>query len=417
MKKAEGVIFIEQCFRNIQHDKDVDKNIRLIENSIKREFDIKTSITIIENDKQFFGMCVYPAISEMEMLTTALLNNSDENKKLNFKNLEKIHADIMDRSTIMIEVDSILLYDHNLNATAGEITAILLHEIGHIIASNSTVNKMRRAKEYMLTKFDSQTRRVVKEVPASKHLFNLVTLQIFSHQLNIQLIKEKEADEVARKVGYGDELVSILNKLIANGKGSEIRKSDKEIEKDVEMSIDWVVTNIKELEYRKNRLDKSFKLLKLSSPSKHYRNCVDAIHRHVYKDIDTNNRKPELVAEAFMLSALRNKKMKAPSGAVDSSGRVRKLLSRDLDIYRAELERVNSVDEKIFLLERLHDLMDNAEYALYMLKEDPRRVMQSETTILQYIESLQDLIRQCSERKTCRDKYGLYIKYPADYEG
>ena len=88
----------------------------------------------------------------------------------------------MDRSTIMIEVDSILLYDHNLNATAGEITAILLHEIGHIIASNSTVNKMRRAKEYMLTKFDSQTRRVVKEVPASKHLFNLVTLQIFSHQ-------------------------------------------------------------------------------------------------------------------------------------------------------------------------------------------------------------------------------------------
>ena len=61
--------------------------------------------------------------------------------------------------------------------------------------------------------------------------------------------------------------------------------------------------------------------------------------------------------------------------------------------------------------------MDNAEYALYMLKEDPRRVMQSETTILQYIESLQDLIRQCSERKTCRDKYGLYIKYPADYEG
>ena len=118
-----------------------------------------------------------------------------------------------------------------------------------------------------------------------------------------------------------------------------------------------------------------------------------------------------------MLSNLRNKKMKAPKGAVDSSGRVKRLVSRDLDVYRAELERVHSVDEKIFLIERLHDLLEDAEYALYMVHEDPRKVMQSEETIRNYIQSVHELLRDVNNKRTSKERYGLYIKYPADYEG
>ena len=109
--------------------------------------------------------------------------------------------------------------------------------------------------------------------------------------------------------------------------------------------------------------------------------------------------------------------MKAPKGAMDSSGRVRRLQTRDLDIYRAELERVHSVDEKIFLIERLHDLLDDAEYALYMVQEDPRRVMQSEETINNYIHEIHRLINDVNNKKISKQRYGLYIKYPADYEG
>ena len=118
-----------------------------------------------------------------------------------------------------------------------------------------------------------------------------------------------------------------------------------------------------------------------------------------------------------MLANLRNKKMKAPRGAVDSSGRVKRLQTRDLDIYRAELERVHSVDEKIFLIERLHDLLDDAEYASYMLREDPRRVMQSEETIENYKREIHRLLMDVNNKKISKERYGLYIKYPADYEG
>lgn len=415
MSKRESLIFVEECIRNIQQEKEVSKNIRLIESAIKREYDIPVKISIIDNNKKFFGMCVYPSPEEIQKLTEVLI--ADPSKK-KFSEVEKIHREFMSKSEKVIEIDSILLYDHNINATAGEITAILLHEIGHVVGSNSMVNRMARAKEYMMMKFDNRTRKLIPVISFIPKLFNIVTLQIFSHQFNLQLMKEKEADELAFKEGYGEELYNILGKLIANGKGDQVKRSNKELDKDVEVTIDWLVVNIKELEYRKDRLKKSLRILKLTSPSKYLSNFISGIKDKIFrKDDEKMIEKAVVVNEAFILSCLRNKKMKAPTGAVDSSGRVRRLVARDLDIYRAELERVNTIDDKIFLLERLYDLMDVADYAKYMLEENPKKVMQSEQTIDAFIDSLQEIIAMTNARKISKTKYGLFIKYPADYEG
>lgn len=412
--KKESLLFIESCFRNIQHEKEISKNLKLIQNTVKREYGISLDISILDNKKSFFGMCIYPSTGEIEMLTKAMM--SAPNSKVKYNDLEKLHREFMMKATMVVEIDSMLLYDSNLNASAGEVTAILLHEIGHIVASNSVINRMRRAKEYMMTKFDSNVRRLIGQMPMIDNLFGLVSLQIFSNQLNIQLLKEKQADELALKEGYGEDLFSILGKLIANGKGDHIKRSNKEIDKDIEVTIDWLVVNIKELQFRKNRLKQSLLLLKLTTPSRYLANAISHISDGLFKH-DERKMVATLVNEAFILSNIRNKKFKAPSGAMDSSGRVKRLVSRDLDIYRAELERVNTVDDKIFLLERLHDLLDIAEYAKYMLETEPRRVMQSEQTIDQYIASLNDLIRATSNKNISKEKYGLYIKYPADYEG
>lgn len=415
MSKRESLIFLEECIRNIQQEKEINKNVRLIESAIKREYNIPVKISIIDNDKRFFGMCVYPSPEEIQKLTEVLI--ADPSKK-KFSEVEKIHRELMSKSEKVIEIDSILLYDHNINATAGEIVSILLHEIGHVVGSNSMVNRMARAKEYMMMKFDNRTRKLIPVISFIPKLFNIVTLQILSHQFNLQLMKEKEADELAFKEGYGEELYNILGKLIANGKGDQVKKSNKELDKDVEVTIDWLIVNIKELEYRKDRLKKSLRILKLTSPSKYLSNFISNIKDKIFrKDDEKMIEKAVVINEAFILSCLKNKKMKAPTGAVDSSGRVRRLVPRDLDIYRAELERVNTIDDKIFLLERLYDLMDVAEYAKYMIEVNPKKVMQSEQTIDLFIEALHEIITMTNAKKISKEKYGLFIKYPADYEG
>lgn len=411
--KKESIMMVEECFRNIQQEKDINKNLRLIESAIKREFNINIKISIVDNKQKFFGMCVYPSHEEINMLTKLLLETN-----VSMKEVEKVHIEFMTKGEHIVEIDSILLYDHNLNATAGEVTAILLHEVGHIIASNGIVCRFERAKEYMTVRFDTKTRKLVPIIPLITKLFNIATLQMFSNHFNIDLMKEKKADDLAFKAGYGKELHDILGKLITNGQGDRVRRTSKDMDKDIELTIDWLIVNIKELEYRKDRLKRSLNIIKMTTPSNYLADWIDKINGGIFREEKkTLVEKVEAINEAFILSKLNDKKIKAPNGALDSSGRVRRLSPRDLDIYRAELERVNTVDDKIFLLERLYDLLEIAEYAKYLLENEPKRVMQSEQTINMYIEHIHEIIGEVNKRKVTQTKYGLYIKYPADYEG
>ena len=411
--KKESLLIIEESFRNIQHEKNIGKNLKLIESSIKREFGVSVKISIIDNKRQFFGMCVYPSPDEINKLTRMLLEAN-----ATMADVERLHVECISKGEHVVEIDSRLLYDHNINASAGEITAILLHEIGHILTSNNVVCRFERAKEYIFIKFDNRTRKLVKVLPMMVTLFNIVTLQIFSNHFNVNLMKEKQADELALKMGYGQELADILGKLIVNGHGERVRRSCKDEDKDIELTIDWLIVNIKELEYRKDRLKKSLKTIKMTTPSPYLAERIGELTDHVFKkDKEKLVEKVEVINEAFILSKMRGEKSKAPSGALDSSGKVKKLLPKDLAIYRAEIERVNTVDDKIFLLERLYDLLDIAEYAKLTIHTDPRRVMQSEQTIDLYIEQIHQLIKEVNSRQIGRTKYGLFIKYPADYEG
>lgn len=408
--KNENILFVEECIRNIQLEKNINKNITLIQNAIRREYGIDLDIRIVDNNSnQFFGMCIYPSINEIEKLTELMIQN------VKVSEIEKMHRSMM-KTTKIVEMDSILLYDPNINASASEVTAILLHEIGHIVAGETIVTRAKKTKEYLLYRADSKVRSLMRNNNFSKSIMTIPMLQIFSNQFNAQLIIEKKADNFAVREGYEEDLFNILNKLIANGKGSIIKPSEAEVKKDIEIVIDWAIVNIKELEYRKDRLKRSLKLLSVTEPSDHLKSMIQTIKTNLFKRDDKGAR-AELVNESFILGGIKSRFEKPPVGAVDRSGRVNKLVVRDLDIYRAELERVHTTDDKIFLLERLYDLLDHAEYALYMTTKDPKRVRQSVQTINLYIDSLNEIIKQTNAKKISCERYGLYIKYPSDYEG
>lgn len=412
--KRESMTYVEEFIRNIQLERDIEKNKKLICNAICREFGIQLKINIVENEKNmFFGMCVYPEYDELAQLTALIFNEGST------RDIEEFHRKNMRKSVKIVDIDSILLYDPNLNMSAGEITAILLHEIGHVVASDIMVHKFKRFKELMLKKMNrSGFRRTLNNLKSTYFFNTVMTLpvaQVFSDQFNAELINEKRADNFAVKEGYKEELISALNKMIINGKGSIITKTEAECDQDIEVTVDWTIENLASLQFRKDTLKKSLKIIELTTPSKHVASVIKHIKDTLFSDYKYGGARREIITEAFILSNKR--KDKAPSGAIDSSGRVKKLLLRDLDIYRAELERVNTVDDKIFLLERLYDLLDVAEYAQHMLITNPRKVMQSEHTINSYIESLNEIIKLTNAKKISRTKYGLYIKYPSDYEG
>lgn len=408
-KKKESLLFVEECFRNIQLEKDIDKNIRLIESTIKREYSIPIKISIIDNKQQFFGMCVYASEDEIMQIASLILNQGTT------KDIERIYKENITKTTKTVEIDSILLYDQNLNMNAGEITAILLHELGHVVMSEVMVSRFKKMKIYFINNA-SRGLKKISDTWLVKSVMQLTVAQALSNQFNAELINERNADNFAFKEGYGQELTDALNKFILNGKGSIIKKTEKEVDQEIAASMDWAITNISQLQFRKDKLKRSLRILSITTPSKFISDMIDDIRCKFDKHKDP--RFPDAmieISEAFILSNM--KKEKAPVGVMDRSGRVKKLEQRSLDIYRAELERVNTTDDKIFLLERLYDLMDHAEYALYMLEENPSTVRQSEKSIRAYMDSVQDLISLVNKKPISKTRYGLYVKYPSGYEG
>lgn len=143
------------------------------------------------NDKLFFGMCCYP---DLESVTCEILTND---------NALRI-------SKYALEFDSKLF---SLNLSTKELTAILLHEIGHIIADvdDTTIKTLRYRIDSFLLNNDEDF-----------ELKNVNAFQLLRYALSDLLIKtnsiffnneEALADKFVVACGYGQYLESALKKI------------------------------------------------------------------------------------------------------------------------------------------------------------------------------------------------------------
>lgn len=149
-------------------------------------------------DKMFFGMCVLPIISHDEFRDIV-----STNKPVRIKNY-------------YIEIDS-KLFDPGAGLTTREITAIILHEVGHLVNDPSPVEKTRHAMDiqYAVTgttmKFDENDDINTVLIVGITDTLRKVTSLFYRNDEEIM------ADSYVVKCGYGLELVSALKKISKNG--------------------------------------------------------------------------------------------------------------------------------------------------------------------------------------------------------
>ena len=117
---------IEYACANII-DSDGRKGLLELKKSLNRFFKDSNCKEIIftRSDKLFFGMCVYPHVDKE--LVTAILQ---DDKPVRF-------------NQYTIEIDSKVLHP-SLMITPREMTAMLMHEIGHIVNDPSPVDEVRK---------------------------------------------------------------------------------------------------------------------------------------------------------------------------------------------------------------------------------------------------------------------------------
>ncbi len=98
--------------------------------NINRLFDGVTcsSLTIFNNNTKnhFFGAKVVPSLDELDRISAEITRNGIGNREISLCN------------EFMIELDSKLLYE--IDASADELVAVILHELGHKIFSDDVYN-------------------------------------------------------------------------------------------------------------------------------------------------------------------------------------------------------------------------------------------------------------------------------------
>ena len=426
MNKANSS-YIEQCFTKIKYKKDVNSSLLAISNTLRREYGKTFTIEIIKNKTNvFFGMNIYPSPSKlMDIAQRMSLNEHMSQEEL---------TDWWNQiDSWCIEIDSLLFDDINMDIQADELTALLLHEIGHVVISDEVpksclkifkVNFFKQDLGFRNIFYDGNIKRDVIGYVMSFPLIEACSNKSFFKRnfgklkYNQALEREFYADKYVLKCGYGDALYNFIEKLIMYGQNDMVNKTCDEKANELTMVTNWSFDNINSLTMRRGKLYKALKVEMKRNPSTVVKTIATNLNHMIFKEPDGDFQNTNtLIIESFIINGL-TKAANNVTRLLDKYNRVKPCKMRDLDIFEVEIANINTVDDKMYVIECIHDELDKADYALMLLEYGKNdRVTQSRSTIQAYKDSALKLLKQAKEAKIPEERYGLFIKYPKGYEG
>lgn len=157
-----------------------------------------TTVLYTKNDKLFFGMSVFPDVPTYKVGKIIQTN------------------DPMRIESYALEIDS-KLFDPFLNLTSRELTAIVLHEIGHMTNTSRPVDEVRKALDIYVMRTDSHV--LLKSAKGYNEILRYAIQDTLIKVTSIFYDKDEEfkADSFAIKNGYIEDLESAMTKIYKNG--------------------------------------------------------------------------------------------------------------------------------------------------------------------------------------------------------
>ena len=351
--------------------------LRRIKNELNRFFKdsiCKDVIYTKNTDKLFFGMCVIPVVNS-EQVTTILL--SDEKVRI---------------QSYYVEIDSKLI---DLQLSKKELTACILHEVGHMVNDATPVDELRKN----LDVYNAQTDGVMDVGNICRNV-DFIKYGIKDSLMKITTIFNKKneevlADEFVVMCGYGPDLESALIK---------VTKAFPTINNDVSnkfIVLLWTIKMTKEMKYNRIRAIETLDTTEKMSGSK----LIQKEIRSVKNFLKTTNLR-NLVREEVMLEGIGSK-----LSAMRHTMKMKGMRQLEDDIYEYAL-RVKNVDEEteaLAILRELNSKMSIIEDYIYNEKMSDSERKRWFALLDKYIK-----VRDELSKKTTYDEkyYGLFVKTP-----
>jgi hypothetical protein len=193
---------IEGAFKVLKENSTTQSARDLIVKNLEEQFKgLKFEVHVVSHtDENSFIMSVYPDRSFLDRIVEKLSGDSEH--------IEKIWSKI---DKWVIEIDEIILHDDKF--TEQELTALLLHEIGHVIYSNAITTRLSTILRYEIIKSKYAEKVMLKDRIFRLLLSIPILDSCISDKHNSSIKEEVKADKFAIKMGYSKPLLSALNKI------------------------------------------------------------------------------------------------------------------------------------------------------------------------------------------------------------
>lgn len=419
--KKEDFAKIDSAFAGILYKKKIKESVKIIEDTLSESFGMTFTIEIMKPKRNapFYIMSIFPEESTVDKLIQSILNEESDSKL----------GEIWKKNTNWhIEIDNRILTGSFVDASAKEMTALLLHECGHVIYSNSIPQRMAKVMKYEYAKANIGTKKIL-QTGVFKNILKLPILKacIFeNYRTEAEQKKELKADVFAVKMGYGEYLDSVLTKIIAT---SSINKETvKHIDQDSgkvydQMKSDTLfsINTIENLKERKAEISKkNMQKLLLDMPSDYISKSISSIKDSLFKSkYNKSDKECEktitesaeyLYESAYMTEAFAifKKKMKRIDPSIVDYINIRKTGMKTND---DKLMLVSYIHGKIDLIDYYLDIMENPKYSGKYIFQNTRN------ELLRMRKDLEISRQEILAYRIPETRYGVQIMYPDGYEG
>ena len=217
---------LERIMFNLKSDQSPNR-LRQLKEELNRFFKdsvCKEIIYTVNRDKVFFGASCIPFVSDEDIVDIV---TGDEKKRIN---------------TYYLEIDSKLL---ELGLTARELVAVILHEVGHLVADSTPTEEFRKALNVYLSKNNEHL--VISDSIHYKQIL-IYAYKDSVRKLTSLFFREDDeiiADQFSVACGYGEDLESAYRKIMSKTSTLNRNVSNKLL------VLQWTLRMYKDLKIRR----------------------------------------------------------------------------------------------------------------------------------------------------------------------
>ena len=419
--KKEKFEQIESCFTSIKERRsNIPSATKEIEKILTEVFHKQMKILVItpkNKGDMFFVMSIFPAQSTIDKMVEAILNQSNDAMLRSIWN---------ETDDWIIEIDNRLFNGDYIDLTAKELTALLLHEIGHMIYSNSVPQRISKVMRLEYARANLELKELVK-YPLFKSVLKLPILNACTYdnyKTKDSIRKELKADVFVVKMGYGNELVSALNKFIANPTlttSRNINKKAQDVYGDMSQVTLFSLRIVEDFQKRKNVVaKKNLEKMITDIPSVFIKSTISEINDNLNKEKGSMNAETRMeyvsetanrVVEDMYMREFFDFKWK----------RLKRIDPRQIDYIDMQKQNIRTNDDRMILINYIYTKLDTVNYYISIL-QNPKYAKKYDVP-----HSMDELVRYKTRLEKARDyvlsyqipetRYGLDVIYPEGYEG